>query len=74
MCRKAAASILENERARIVQIRQNYPVEIQSGEDVTPEMSFRAVIATPRELDVLIAQLRAESVSVEEALNPTLVR
>lgn len=71
--RLRAADQIEQEKAEYIQLLKKYPVEISAGVESTPGY-FRVVLQKPEELDILIAQLRAPSVSAEEALNGSLVR
>jgi hypothetical protein len=72
MTRSEAADLLERDREEHVAALRRYPLEIECGAPNTVEY-WRAVIDTTQELDLLIAQLRATSVSPVEAINGSFI-
>ncbi|MAZ40988.1 hypothetical protein CL654_02630 [bacterium] len=72
--RSDSADALEKKRDTLLSEIEKYPLEITSPEGIPKEERFRAVIWSEEDLDKLIQQLRADSVSAQEALNESLVR
>jgi hypothetical protein len=72
--RKEIADYLEENFAWLCSLLKRFPLEVTSNDQTPADSRFRAVIARPGELVILIHQLRSRHVNKEEALNPTLVR
>ena len=75
LTRSQAADCLETNRKHLCQMMTLGPSWAIAGR--TPDLPngyFRTVFDSPEELDLLILQLQAQTVSKEEALNLSLVR
>ncbi|HVZ11329.1 MAG TPA: hypothetical protein VG941_02885 [Candidatus Paceibacterota bacterium] len=70
--RQEFARKLRAQREKILSLLAKYPVEIEYG-SIAEGTYFRVVLDKLGEVDILIKQLESETVSPEEALNPTLV-
>ncbi|HWA64625.1 MAG TPA: hypothetical protein VG866_02150 [Candidatus Paceibacterota bacterium] len=66
------AQLLRIQRKEILSLLAKHPLEIIYGDEINGTY-FRVVLDKLREVDLLIKQLESETVSKEEALNPTLV-
>jgi len=73
--RRITADLLERDRDELIEMMKFFPLEVLSPmhADTEDRNRFRVVVRTEEEFNKLIHQLRAEKVSKEEALDPTLV-
>ena len=68
--RREAAADLENRRPEMLKRLRRYPQEIYSE---PPQQPWRVCIDTEEQFELLLKQLRAETVKPEEALNRSLI-
>lgn len=73
MTRTQAAEEIVTHKDEYLDMLRRYPVEIFHKTPLNNPHFFRVVVDTPVELDKLISQLRADEVTLREALNRSLV-